>query len=689
MKKLLLYSATLMMLLISSCAKDQAVGLPEESEGAVSFAFATDTRTGDYDPMDYCTIRVYSSEGLIRKYLSLEEMPEVLNLLAGSYSVDVELGDKSTATWTNKSYHGKADFTVKAGEVSPIEVLCKMLNATVEVNYDNSVAENFNEGFKTTAIFYDDRLVYTENMAGYFLPNEEQTELEWKFEGVHPKKGTLTQSGKLTLKQSCKYTLTFKYSPDGNGMLDFDLEVVEPTATDDVILFNPEPVFKGEGFDLATTQKFYNTTKTILLTSPTPLAKLTMEVGDQEIDLTDSEYVVKSDEVNWKIVLTDDFFSAYPGGENAYKFVAEDTDGGKGKATVNFITQGIMTATAADCDLWLNTAKMKVKIFDSSVNSVQVKMRRVGGEWKNYTATKFDEETYVAKIEPEWTTETNSKGLEVYKPNTNTGVFANAEYEAMAIINGVEKTAVASFDTTISQPIPNGDFEDTSMSCFLTNNINTLFWGSGNNSLKRDLCTQSTFAGMGGGHCALLTSSETFGVLASGNLFSGNFVMNGMAGTVTFGQDYNWVARPSALRVKVHATVGLADIASYVDETGELPLQKGEQDMARIYALIVDWSARPGVTSGTSAPSGCFDPSATKNLAGSGNIIACASLLIDQTTSGDQMVTVEIPFEFYDKVTKPTSTYKIVLSAANSTYGDYMCGCSTNKMYVDDFEWVY
>lgn len=691
MKKILLYSAALTALLLGSCSKSdlcQPDGL-EGGMGAVAFNLSTETRTGDYDPMDYYTIRIYSSEGLIRKYTPEDVMPEVLHLLAGSYSIDVELGDGSVATWTNKSYHGEADFMVSGGQQTKVDVLCKILNATVVVKYDDSVPQNLQAGFKTTATLYGEQLVYTENKTGYFLPDGEEVELEWSFAGTHAEKGAIAQSGKQLIKAGGKYTLNFKYSPDAVGGLVFDIEIVEPEEHDDVILFSPEPVFKGDGFDLGTAQKFYNTTKTILLSSPNTLSQLTVEVGSQTIDLTNTSYVVKTDDKNWKITLTDEFFSPYPGGENAYRFIATDNEGGSGKATATFITQGIVPVTAAECNLWLNTADVKVKIFDSSVSSVEVKMRRAGGEWATYTATKLDDETYVAKVEPKWTTMTNSKGLEVYKPDTNTGIFANTTYEAKAVIAGVEKEAVASFATTVSQPIPYADFEDSTLSCYTTSNKNTIFWGSGNNSFKKNLCSQSTFPGMGGQHCALLASSSTLGVLASGNLFTGNFNMSGMAGTVSFGQDYNWVARPSALRVKLHATIGKANIALYKDDTGNLPLKEGDQDMARIYALIVDWSARPGVTSGTAAPTGCFDPSATKSLAGAGNIIACASLLIDSSTSGDSMVTVEIPFEFYDKVTKPTSAYKLVISAANSAYGDYMCGCDANVMYLDDFEWVY
>ena len=44
---------------------------------------------------------------------------------------------------------------------------------------------------------------------------------------------------------------------------------------------------------------------------------------------------------------------------------------------------------------------------------------------------------------------------------------------------------------------------------------------------------------------------------------------------------------------------------------------------------------------------------------------------------------------YYDKETKPSKSYKIVISCSANMYGDYMNGCSTNRLYVDDFQWVY
>lgn len=50
---------------------------------------------------------------------------------------------------------------------------------------------------------------------------------------------------------------------------------------------------------------------------------------------------------------------------------------------------------------------------------------------------------------------------------------------------------------------------------------------------------------------------------------------------------------------------------------------------------------------------------------------------------------LEIPIFYYDRETKPSKQYQIVISSSTSYYGDYMCGCKTNWMYLTDFSWVY
>lgn len=706
MKKILVYGSALLALLFASCAKSEEV-LPAENfpqgEGGLTLRVMTETRVeGGYDPMDYCTIRIYGPEGLIRRYDSTDEMPETLQLLAGSYSVDVEAGDRSAASFTNRSYKGREEFVVTAGKLTPVEVVCKTLNATVAVNYAASVAENLLPGFRTEVRMGGDVLAYTESATGYFLPVADDTELSWTFAGAHAEKGAVEKTGTLKVKAGGKYTLNFAYSEDAAGLLSFTVTVVDPEPENggDVIIFSPEPTFKGEDFDLSAPQKLFGAARNILLTSPNPLSGLTMTLDGTVYDLVNAApagvTLTRSDDKNWIVALTDELFAAYAGGDHELLFTATDTEGGSGKAAAVFSTQGIVPATAADYDLWSNTGDIRVKVYDPAVTTVQVKLRRAGGEWKAYEAVRTDGETFTATVAAAWTETQNEAGGEVWRPDPSTGIFANALYEAKAVIGGEEKSAVATFSTAVDQPIRNGGFEDGTESCFSINNGDAPFWGSGNNnymglSKLATLCTWQSFAGQGGEHCARLASQSAV-VLAAGNLFTGTFVKPSTQGTVGFGVDYDWKARPTALRLKYHAAIGTVNLVKYKDESGNDPIAKGGQDKARIFVAIVDWDSRHGVSSGLAAPTGMWDPASWypgDPRVTEGDVIGYGSLWIDGPTAGDSMVQVELPLSFYDRAAKPSKDYKLVISCSANAYGDYMCGCSSNVLYVDDFEWVY
>lgn len=192
-----------------------------------------------------------------------------------------------------------------------------------------------------------------------------------------------------------------------------------------------------------------------------------------------------------------------------------------------------------------------------------------------------------------------------------------------------------------------------------------------------------------GTYCAKL--SATYNTLAKvpapGNLFTGDFaiqVLGGMGGNVSFGKKFAYNARPRAVRFKYHATIGEVN---YNLHGGKIPV--GEMDKARIFVCIVDWTAQQKVFAGTKAPTGTWDPE-TQTEAANGPIIGYASKFIEETTQGDEMVEVILPINYYqDTAAAPDGKYNIVVSCSTSAYGDYMDACTTNVMYVDDFEWVY
>ena len=335
-----------------------------------------------------------------------------------------------------------------------------------------------------------------------------------------------------------------------------------------------------------------------------------------------------------------------------------------------------LSVDESSVDLWANTVKLNVS------GATSVAYRETGTEtWIEVKAD--DNGEYI--VAPVWNEGKNDAGLTVYTPETGTGIFAGKAYEFQ--LNG-ETVADAELTTASGDVIPNGDmsqWSNNSRGVTAPNAEGESFWDSGNNSLTTmfgggNLCEQdATESGV-----ACLTTRSPFTVMAPGNMYTGNFVMESTAGTANFGQKYDWSARPSALSLRYKANVGKIDSNGMLSED-----YLGKQDTSRIFVAIVDWSAQHGVLSGmVENPTGMWDP-ATSTSVTEGNILGYGELVITQNVTS--WTTAELQINWYDKDAGVPSSdrYSIVISCATSLRGDYLTGCSNNQMWVDDFEWVY
>lgn len=712
MKRLFTYLIPALGLLLAGCSEASQAFDDTAATGTCSMKFSTRAESGSdgYDPTEHLVVRIYNDkEELIRKYTSKAALPERLELIAGSYRVAVEAGEKQAASFTARYYTGAEPFTVSAGVNTPVEVSCTLQNTAVATLFEESVGTNLGTSFEMRVMpgsTYDESLAdepttlrYTENATGYFLLDEGVDALSWHFSGTHVTSGKkVEQSGTISeVKAPGKYTLTFRYSPDLPGYIEAVVIRVDDSTDDfdDTIIWSPDPTIEGDGFDLSEPQQYTGGEKRFLLTTVKPMASATLTFAGQPYDLLAAVSVPvaglkaeKTAENALTVTLSDDFFAGYPGGDQPLLFEVTDNGGGTGRAECIFSIQGIQIPTATDYDLWANTVKLRARVFDPSASTVTFGLRTKNGEWQETAGSNNGDGTWSASFGVEWEESTNENGQTVYTPKAGTGIWANGEYECRVVIDGQE--SLASFTTARGQSIPGGDMEDGSMSCF--NNNHGSFWDSGNNSMSDPLCAQSTYPGMGGSYCAKLMANKPIALvkLAAGNLFTGSFAQSGTSGKVSFGQAYDWQARPRKMHVLYYAE----KLGSVDQNQHSGPLSTGSQDKARIFVAIVDWSATHTVTSGSSSPQGVWDPA--KGIYGgdnvteaAGKIIAYGSFFIEEQSSGEKMLATDIPIHYYDTATKPSGAYTLVISCATSAYGDYMNGCTSNVMFVDDFQWVY
>lgn len=505
---------------------------------------------------------------------------------------------------------------------------------------------------------------------------------------------------KWKITSPIKYTLTFKYSPDLPGYIDCVLISVDPGTDDkdDEIIFSPDPAVISEGFDIAEIQKYVSGEKKYRILAFSELTRFTVSVGDKSYDAlngtTEGISLEPVDKYNVRLTLSDAFFASCQAGDQKVTLRIEDANGGSSEVATTYRLEGLVPVTADDYDLWANTVTLRVVSFTPGT-TVQFGLRSSGGEWQPMAGTSQGNDFITATYAPQWEEKTTADWstpatvLPYSRLKKGTGISAGNTYDYKATVGSKELSG--RFTADEGAPMTDGSLESwRSAQQFPGSGTNYTFWGSGYNPFAKELCTRDeAMPGRVGTYCAKL--SATYNTLAKvpapGNLFTGDFaiqVLGGMGGNVSFGKKFAYNARPRAVRFKYHATIGEVN---YNLHGGKIPV--GEMDKARIFVCIVDWTAQQKVFAGTKAPTGTWDPE-TQTEAANGPIIGYASKFIEETTQGDEMVEVILPINYYqDTAAAPDGKYNIVVSCSTSAYGDYMDACTTNVMYVDDFEWVY
>ena len=390
-----------------------------------------------------------------------------------------------------------------------------------------------------------------------------------------------------------------------------------------------------------------------------------------------------------------------------FKFTVTDNAGQETDITLRYVKTVAPAITYNnDADLWANTASFTLNI-PADATSVSVQYRIKGQTtWNDADITANADGSRTALISPDWTTGTNEAGLTIHSVDPKTGIFARKSYEYQLLADGA---TVASGEFTpknnLGDIIPNAGMESWSTKSMkkIIGSTNVpypnavkyedatgtdKFWDSGNNGYMTSsgtdkLCTQATYPGMVGDYCAQLAAKYAVIAFAAGNLYTGDFVMDGTVGYAQFGQPYTYSARPAALKLKYAAEIGEINRVK-----NDPPVSTGI-DKGRIFVCIVEWSDRHAVKSGTKVDKTTFwDPETVSSL-NEGKIIGYGSAYITESHTGS-MKDLELPIVYYEKTDKaPTSKYTLVISTATSYLGDYLTGCDTNKLWVDDFKWVY
>ena len=296
------------------------------------------------------------------------------------------------------------------------------------------------------------------------------------------------------------------------------------------------------------------------------------------------------------------------------------------------------------------------------------------------------------------------------------GLLPQTTYE-VAVRNGDQETPAQEFTTAPATKLPNASFEYASLvsgssyykfydpACGVADG-ETMFWGSGNGegsegingsaSMGIVITTVDKQTKVDGKQSVCAMTSQMAGILAAGNIFTGQFA--GLVGTeggkVNFGRP--WTTRPKALKLHCKYTTGKMDII------GKMPvgvtLSKEDYDRAQIKVAIGTWSYRQyGGTATSPVLINTTDSKTFVDFNTDESTVANGEVIIyhnGYSLNGSDRVESEtgewveytIPLNYHDLDTVPTH---IIISCAASQYGDYFSGCSKSKLWLDAFELIY
>lgn len=672
MKKL--FALLSVVLVAVSCSNDIDTSVElAQGEGAMRLGVAMPA-TLEKDTA--VVIKIYKvvneEEQLIRRYDSMNDVPEYMALLAGDYVAKVQVGEKRAVSFDEKYYYGEQEFSVENSVVTDVTVDCKIQSTIVSVNYDETIAQQLSEGYFTTVAIaesYDSdaiatgdvlSLTYTETCDGYFVMPEGQTSLYWHFEGTHPVEGNLMKEALIeNVKPSAKYTITLKYSKDAPGHLIIEAKVDETLETfDDVIIFSPDPTLLGDGFDVGETQLSTTASRTFNIASLAAIDTMTLSIDGAQYDLLNKVpagvELVKTDDLTYKVVVHEAFFAQVSGGNHALTFFIHDVDGGKLSKDVNYLVQGVMPLATSDYDLWFGSVTFKAIVLNSA-SSVKIAYSADGATWTEVDAVAGADNTYTA---------------------VGSNFAAEKNYSYKLVVDSADAGKTLAHQTAAGAQIPNGDMERWSKPTWWLpyGDGDAAFWLTGNEGGNKAGATltepsNDVRPGSTGAQSAYLKSQKAsvlgIGKFAAGNLFTGTFSMSGLDGTVTFGRDFKFTAKPQSLSFWMKNNEGTIDEGSHASG-------------ADIYTIMVL------ITDGTTYAVSTKDESTFLKLDQLGSkpgIIGYGYLTGSDSRAEWTKETINITYREDMKSVKPK---KIVVSFTPSGYGDYFCGSTSSWMYVDD-----
>lgn len=628
-----------------------------------------------------------------------------IRLPIGSYSMVAKGGENLNAAFDNPYYEGRTaeNFRVNPNRTTSVSLTCTLANTSFSVEFPEGFSANFTEYEVSVTNGKGESLVLSNapqagnkleaglDSNAYFAVTGTLTwELYLKNKEGGEYRATETITG---VKAKQHYHLTFEMGEDQSGDGGFVLKINLANNWDDteheVILDfyqkNMPEIAVNESFSAESGESISvpignEAEKVLTFNAPEGFRSILLlhenatlaEKGlPESVEFVGASSNLLSTLASAGFVVTDvstaavtnssakvdfditDFVASLPVGTYQIDFSLVDKRGRCDSfcLIIEVISDVDAEASAAYTG-WASFAKLEGRFFNKSKqNDITFQYRKASEtEWKEVSRSKVTVNT---------ASMTFSTIVYSLAPST--------EYVFRAVSSEDTETKEIKFTTAAAGTIHNLNFDSWSDSDKYPNASGYDIWDSANSSGAA--VTTKPISDAISGKAARLESVKAMGMMAAGNIFTGEFAgLAGLGAKLDWGVDFN--ARPIAMRGYYKYTPKTIDMAKspYTD-------MKGQMDQSQILVFLTDWTSRFRINTSSKE---------FVDLDNDPGIIALGQFNSSNTDTG--YVKFTLPLVYRDVTRIPNY---IVIAAASSRYGDYFTGGVGSVLCIDEFELVY
>ena len=180
MKKFLLLFASL-VLLATSCSKEERGGIVGNDTGKVQLSLSSEGAFKSDDNVvnvgDFKVEIKNTSGAVVSSFEKYSEMPSMVELDAGSYTIEAGNVTSKEAAFSSPEYFKSSSFDVEVGKTSKVSLVCTLSNVKLTVQCAESFFNEFGDNFSITATNGKGNLEFTKSIidggtSGYFKVSE-------------------------------------------------------------------------------------------------------------------------------------------------------------------------------------------------------------------------------------------------------------------------------------------------------------------------------------------------------------------------------------------------------------------------------------------------------------------------------------------------------------------------------------